>query len=227
MSEYFLEKRQPLTEAIYFAELSPVAFIAALKDREKKFANGWSITYSVVKVLTLENALDMIPKDSSRDESYFLLVPTESNWTAVFESRGNKAADINTTPEIISRFGNCRVCVAAAARDTSVEHRKDRKVKLSLGSVRFDLLNEGEYQRNIQAMNEGTGRWVFYSYGSPLEFENLSAYKKRKVKDRFTVDDLNYVLASNFGIRYKDLTFYRPDQGCLLVRERLKIFGIF
>ncbi|MDX1990239.1 MAG: hypothetical protein SFV17_26335 [Candidatus Obscuribacter sp.] len=227
MSEYFLEKRQPSTEAIYFAELPPDGIVAALKDREKKFANGRSISASALSMLALESALDQIPKDSSPDESYFLLVPTESNWTAIFESSGKDGADVNTTPAIISRFGHCRVCVAAAARDTSVEHRKDRKIKLSFGSVRFDLLNEGECQRNIQSMNEGTGRWVFYSYGSPLEFENLSAYKNKRVKDRFTVDDLNYVLASNFGIRYKDLTFYRPENGCLLIRERLKIFGLF
>lgn len=100
-------------------------------------------------------------------------------------------------------------------------------MKLSFGSTRFDLLNNGDYVRNIQAMNEGTGRWTFYEFGSPLEHENESGYKNRRIKDRFTVDDLDFVLSQNFGIRYRVLTFYRPDKGCLVVHQRLKILGLF
>jgi hypothetical protein len=227
MQEHFLENRQPLTEAIYFVELPPADIVAALKERERKFDTWQAISTRSIKALSLKSALDQLPKVRTEDKGYFLLVPTESNWTAVFEAVRKQGADVNTNPVIISLFGHCRVCVAAFAKDTSKEHSLDKKVKLSLGSTRFDLLNNGDYVRNIQAMNEGTGRWIFDKFGTPLEHENESAYKNRRIKDRFTVDDLDFVLSQNFGIRYRDLTFYLPDKGCLVVRRRLKIFGLF
>lgn len=227
MQGYFLENRQPITEAIYFADLPPEAIIAALKEREKKYATWQATKSSSIIEPTLEKALDHLPALRSSDESYLLLVPTESKWTAVFESVGKLGSDVNTTPAIISRFGVCKVCVATAARDTSKEHRKEKTARLSYGSTRFDLLDKGEYIRNIQSMNEGTGRWVFNLSGTPLLHENKAAYQNRLIKERFSVDDLNFVLFQNFGIRYRDLNFYRPELGCLLVHQRLKILGLF
>jgi hypothetical protein len=62
------------------------------------------------------------------------------------------------------------------------------------GSVPFELVgpeltNHSNYIRAISATNDG-GKWVFVETRDPLPFEQVGAYKARRVRDRFTSEML-------------------------------------
>jgi hypothetical protein len=100
-------------------------------------------------------------------------------------------------------------------------------VPLVYGSVRFDFYVNGKCMRVLQVANSGSsGKWIFYEHGDHLSAESLENYKKRLVRDRFTTENLSQLLYDSFGIRFLDLNFYQPEQGCLLITRRLLFLGI-
>lgn len=70
-------------------------------------------------------------------------------------------------------------------------------------------------RRIIEATNDG-GRWVFDEFGEPFAFEDVTAYKRRRVADRFTPEMLERYLVE-LGVPVGEV----PDvENALLVRKR-------
>lgn len=108
-----------------------------------------------------------------------VLIPWEE-WTAVLTD-GPLGTDVGMLPSLAARELAC-----AALRAVAVDPKSER-----LGAVIlevFDPAAGGEplrCRRSISVADDG-GRWVFGQFGTPYRFEDLSAYGRRRIRDRFT-----------------------------------------
>ena len=68
-------------------------------------------------------------------------------------------------------------------------------------------------ERSVKLLNDG-GKWRFIQDGPPLPFEDLDAYKARRVKDRFRVALLDKYLGQ-MGLRpFDEASTHRLDRAC-------------
>jgi hypothetical protein len=68
------------------------------------------------------------------------------------------------------------------------------------------------YVRTICAANDG-GPWVFHETGVPFPFEDLEAYRRKPIRERFSPELLRRYLAE-LGLRAFEADFYLPpDKG--------------
>lgn len=115
---------------------------------------------------------------TSVDLRRFLFFSTGTPWTVYF-ANGAGGSDASTLSHLAYRLGRRTVrIVDSPESDVSF----GAAVLEVYGPKDTDFLN---YIRSIAAMNDG-GRWVFNVIGEPLPFEDISAYKRRRVRDRFT-----------------------------------------
>lgn len=77
------------------------------------------------------------------------------------------------------------------------------------------LYENGSLRRMIRAFRDDT-RWDFYQEGEPLPFEDLGAYRRRRIRDRFTREMLMaYCGQMGFSLE-NDLLFPDVDEAVLL-----------
>ncbi len=223
---FLLPELAPATDAIYFVKATAEQIVEALRRLDKQSYVKSSLKTKTFRANSLVDTIRRVLPGNAR-ESYYLLIPTASEWTAFVDVTGPNGPDVNTTPRLISEFGSCDVVVASAVNDTEKAHNLDSSVPLVYGSVRFDFYVNGKCMRVLQVANSGSsGKWIFYEHGDHLSAESLENYKKRLVRDRFTTENLSQLLYDSFGIRFLDLNFYQPEQGCLLITRRLLFLGI-
>jgi hypothetical protein len=112
-----------------------------------------------------------------------LLVAAEGGWTAYFNS------SIGGTDAAGPTFVLARGIGCMSLRVTSVPNAPPR-----YGCVRLVVEDGAQLEspyprRNITCMDDG-GRWYFESTGEPFDFEDVSHYRLRRKRDRFTHDML-------------------------------------
>ena len=66
----------------------------------------------------------------------------------------------------------------------------------------FWHIDENGNERVVQALKED--RWTFYQKGTPLPFEDLSLYEKKRIKDRINFDIIKQYL-NKIGIDYNKM----------------------
>lgn len=119
----------------------------------------------------------------------YVLVPW-GGWAAVLTD-GPLGSDVGMLPSLAAREIGC-----VAIRATAVDPASDRFGAVVLDVfdplVTDDLLR---CRRSISAVDDG-GRWVFSQVGEPFEFEDLAAYGRRRIRDRFTIAMLSEYLRS-------------------------------
>lgn len=118
-----------------------------------------------------------------------VLVPW-GHWTAMLTD-GPLGTDVGMLPSLAAREIDCM-----AIRATAVDPESDRFGAVILEV--FDPSSIGDLlrrRRTISAADDG-GRWVFNQVGVPFEFEDLDAYRRRRVRDRFTAVMLSEYLRS-------------------------------
>jgi hypothetical protein len=144
-----------------------------------------------------------------------LFISTQSSWTAVF----NSCIGVSRPAPQISypaRKLGCRGLLITCIEDTF-----DTKTGNGVyGGVEFEIFSENsvalyESDRNVAALHDTSG-WVFQQAGTPKEFEDTAAYKRRRVRDRLT-DDLLESYCAALGIKLFDPEFYGPE--CALVHR--------
>ena len=126
-------------------------------------------------------------EDIFASESPKILAPTRSPWLGMFDY-GMRSHDY--VAQLLSKDAGCRAVV----------------VWLSDDNRRLDIYDSGRAIRHIQASDQD-GRWEFYQSGEPLPFEDLEAYERRRVRDRFTPEMLDAYCAA-LGLRPFDPDFY-------------------
>lgn len=118
-----------------------------------------------------------------------VLVPW-GHWTAMLTD-GPLGTDVGMLPSLAAREIDCM-----AIRATAVGPESDR-----FGAVVLEVFDPSSTEdllrcrRSISAADDGW-RWVFSQVGVPFEFEDLGAYGRRRIRDRFTPAMLNEYLRS-------------------------------
>ena len=126
-----------------------------------------------------------------------ILVPTRSGWLGYFRY---DLSSLNYVPMRLSERGRFRAVLIRAGTDSRT----------------FSLYRRGKIVRALQVLNEG-GRWTFHQDGDPLPFENLDAYQRPRISDRFNGEMLEAYCAA-LGLRPFDADFYLPT-GVVKVEE--------
>jgi hypothetical protein len=101
-------------------------------------------------------------------------------WTALLTD-GPLGTDVGMLPSLAARELGC-----VAMRATSVDSESGRFGAVVLEV--FDPAASGDVlrcRRSIAAADDG-GRWVLNQAGEPFEFEQLDAYSRGRIRDRFT-----------------------------------------
>ncbi len=160
----------------------------------------------------LERALQLLAPLTAPLRRRFLFMATASAWCGYFDN-GARGGDAAALSHVAMSMG-CRAMRIVAVPDSSEggDGRYGAATFELYGPERREFLN---YVRSVGVLNDG-GRWKFISVGPPLEGENISDYKARRIRDRFSFDQLN-ACAQLFGVRAFDPTFFGSD-GILVER---------
>lgn len=100
------------------------------------------------------------------------LVPWQQ-WTAVLTD-GPTGTDVGMVPSLAARQLDCLAARATATEGAVIEVFDPTAVEHIL-----------RHRRSIAAADDG-GRWVFHQSGEPFDFEDVEAYDRRRIRDRFT-----------------------------------------
>lgn len=117
------------------------------------------------------------------------LIRLEGGWTAVLTD-GPTGTDVGMLPSLAAReLGVVALRATSTGPSTHGFHGTILEV--------FDPEAEDQLRcrRSIAAADDG-GRWIFEQFGSPFEFERVSAYSLRRVRDRFTAEMLSDYLSA-------------------------------
>jgi hypothetical protein len=137
----------------------------------------------------------------------FLFLSTESSWTA-FLDNGIHGTDASGAMRVLGQRLHCQAMRVTCTRDT-MPRPVTRTSKGSFGAVIWELYAEnGDTRRSIFSANDG-GTWKFGQSGEPFEFEQLTQYKRKRIRERFTEGLLEEYLR-HFGIRLFSPEFYMP-----------------
>jgi len=163
----------PTSETIGLIEADTVAFMTWLTGA---LGHGWS--YHDVgggSVSSLLAKLD--PRESGPLSKYLLL--QLGGWTGVLTD-GPLGTDLGVIPSRVARD-----LMVTAVRATAVDPGS-----VSFYATVFEVFDHQSSdpqlsRRSIYAADDG-GRWRFGQTGDPFPFEELDAYSRRRVRDRFT-----------------------------------------
>ena len=158
--------------------------------------------------VSLDVALNRLVPLTSPIRCRYLFVPTENNWVAFFDNwwQGTDAAAPMCF--LATQLKTTGLRVAAVPDTMPRESTKDSTGRY--GSSILEVYNgRDDATRSVFAANDG-GKWKFGQSGDPLPFENLEAYKAKRIRDRFDFERLDSYL-QKLGVRAFDERFYLPE----------------
>ncbi|WHU48644.1 hypothetical protein QNM97_06505 [Gordonia sp. L191] len=218
MTHYLLDGRfAPITWTIGFFK-APTATVAhALEDWRVELYGRRNVESVVVGggLSAMLTQVEPLVRGYTPPE---LLVPTRNTeWTAYFAG-GFSGAD-EAPIGVLAREIPCEAVMVhlvpeCKPSDPSRRPNGGRSIVL-MADHQTDWLN---YVRSVWVGQDGN-RWSFEQQGDPLPFEDVSAYQRRRVKDRFT-EDMLVDFSANLGQYPMDEQSY-SQQGVLL-RTRLE-----
>lgn len=135
-----------------------------------------------------------------------LLITTDGAWTAYFDNL---------------QSGTDRSAIGALSRRMRCDavHFVARREAIVLTVYGAQPTSTGSNTiRDLRAFRDMSG-WEFQQSGTPLPFEDTSAYRSAQVEARFTLDLLERYLRA-MGIRAFQWDFYRPSAACLIATRK-------
>jgi hypothetical protein len=190
--EPFAGSFAPFTDAIWFVD-APFAAVVAAATTWLAGLGGRSFTSIDEPLPAIFDALEPWAHLSWKQ----VLVPTRSNWTAIF----SQGADIGTH-EVLARELGCR-----SLRTHASPHIVRNGHTVSFGDCAFWLRNDDDSRRSIQASFQS--RWQWHLSGDPQPFEDPASHEAKRIPDRFDLSRLNAYCRA-LGIRRNDPEFYLP-----------------
>lgn len=146
----------------------------------------------------------------------FLFVPTKSDWTLYLNNTFVGSDSVGVEP-LVKRLGSPGIYMIAEPH-TSERDGKNWKGSQCARILEFFESPDGETVKTRRSiwLEYYYGKWTFELLGDPFPFEDLTAYQKRRKKDRFTIEMMERYLGE-FGIRPFDEDFYDPENASLVV----------
>jgi hypothetical protein len=181
------------------------AFEEWFKTVDAKFPNlRTEFTRITAPLITALLSMEPLTNPSDR----YLLVETESNWTAVF-ANGLRVNDVATPTGYLPTVLNCRGLEVGYTPDLSKSKRRD-SIRM-WGSTLFTLYGPAQTDwlnriRHLHVSND-VGGWTFDEGGQLQPFEEAETYKKRRIQDRFTFEMLERYCKA-LGIELNQDDFY-------------------
>lgn len=218
MKTLLSDRFAPITSSIGFLRLDLDAVAEALTQWRRKLVSGG---------VNCEELRDGFPDCLHALEPLTggvrpreLVVEASDGWTAYFDC-SLRGTDAVSTIGYLSRTLNCQgLAVTTVPHTVGLPGVKNGQ----MGSVQFEMFGPLQteflnYVRTVTASYDGS-RWVFEANGTEQWFEELDAYKARKVRDRFTTDMLErYCKALDLDVF--DPAAYGPR--ALLVRSQVEV----
>lgn len=213
MNFLFDNKLAPVTSEIGFLEVDHAAAVAAFVSWQKPIQENRGV---VLCERLVEGSLNQVLKTlnplTSVERRRFLFVPTFSTrWVAYFDN-GHRGTDATSVISFLAKRIGCmgiRVVAIPDQKEVSASGASGQHgatIMEVYGQDDTDFLN---YIRSVSVTNDGK-KWCFSQAGVPFHFENLSNYKNREVKERFTGELLESYL-NDFGISPFNEDFYMPS----------------
>lgn len=139
-------------------------------------------------------SLNMLNPFSAPVRTKYLFSPAGDGWTA-FHDNGLMCADPASAMSVLSKLMSVRTVRVQSCEDLFDENGKRREY----GGTIFEVFEAGETIRYVYSVNDD--RWKFGQRGHPFEFENLSDYEKKSIKERFNIESLLRYMSS-MGIAF-------------------------
>ncbi|MFJ4286914.1 hypothetical protein ACIPY0_14845 [Paenarthrobacter nicotinovorans] len=140
-----------------------------------------------------------------------------SSWTAVFD---NSAQGADPTAALSHYFAKTIGIKAVSVKE--IPHTLDKKSYTQhrgrYGARELIVWGPGEAVRGIGLVNED--KWVFWTGGEPLEFEDVASYTAHRKTDRFTHDML-VAYCRKLGLNPFEEDFYVPNGKGLLMETHV------
>lgn len=201
------ERFAPITSSIGFLELPLVDAAAGLEAWRRGLHAEVSVSRPTGGFPAVLHLLEPLMGGVRPRE---LLVSAGSRWTAYFDC-SLRGTDAVSAIGYLSRTLQCQGLAIDVAPHTPDEPgvRPGR-----MGAVQFELfgsLKTGflNYVRTVSVAFDGS-KWQFNANGTEQVFEELDAYRARRVRDRFTSEMLERYCRA-LGIEVFDPDFYGPD----------------
>jgi hypothetical protein len=171
-----IESWHPVTKDLGLLK-APVAKVVTAFT---KWHADLKIYYSKRESHSLEAALTRLAP-LSVEKRRVLFLSTTSHWTAFLQSGIDGSDPFPVVSQLSGKLGvlAMRVC-ATPERAKWPAVIWEVYAPPALGGQ-----PPNHYRRSVAAANDG-GRWVFSQSGAPYPFEDLSAYRHPKTRDRFT-----------------------------------------
>jgi hypothetical protein len=137
-----------------------------------------------------------------------LLVECGADWTAYFDNQLQGTDPVSAIGYLSQRLGCIGVAIASVSASDSlgeVQKMAARSFEL-FGAANTSFLN---YVRSVASVHDGD-RWEFAAAGTPQPFEDLDAYKARRVQDRLTPALVQRYCQAVVGVDVFDAASYGP-----------------
>lgn len=192
----------PITSSIGFLRLTLDDAVEALADWRRRLTGA-------VEVEELQNgfpeclhALEPLIGGVRPRE---LLVGASDGWTAYFDCSLRGTDAVSTIGYLSRKIGCDGLAITTVPHTVGLPGVRNGR----MGSVQFQMFGPREteflnYVRTIELSYDGS-RWAFGANGTEQPFEEIGAYKARRVRDRFTTEMLGRYCKA------LDLDVFDPD----------------
>jgi len=175
----------PITSSIGFLQLGLEDAVAALVEWRRKLVGAIETEELDAGFPQCLHSLEPLTGGIRPRE---LLIEAADGWTAYFDC-SLRGTDAVSTVGYLSRKVGCQGLAI-----TTVPHTigLPGMTNGQMGSVQFEMFGPLQteflnYVRTVAVSYDGS-RWVFGANGTEQWFEDLDAYKARKIRDRFTTE---------------------------------------
>jgi hypothetical protein len=150
----------------------------------------------------LEDILQSLEPLSMPQAERYLLIQCENGWTAYFDNH-RIGTDLGGPLTVLSERAACdavRICEQGVTRKDGT-----RRSDAVIFELRRVVSGKSITARAVELVKEGT--WGWFTYGTPLSFEDVERYSEKRVADRFTLEMLERY-ANALGIKPFAPEFY-------------------
>ncbi|QWL25631.1 hypothetical protein [Rathayibacter toxicus] len=201
----------PVTSTIGFVN-APIERVAEAYRAWLSSSPGIDFAFSWVEGGLREAVWSLEPVVSGGSTKDLYVQTADSEWTAFFDNGGLGGGPLSGVSALGKRLGVRSLYISSKPAPSSQLSGSRRLVIFEP-----DPIPGAEITRLVPAIELiKDGRWSLDLSGDPLPFEDLEAYTRRRVAERFTPDMLNDYCAA-LGLRPFDDDFYPGP--CFLSRR--------